>query len=159
MIDLVGFICADPTLILLGVSTAISAGGSVLGGMEESRAQEANARVAEANAQRTAALGAQNEAVARREARQLEGQSIANVGASGITLSGSALDYTIDQQIEAETAALQQRYAATDQANAYKQEANASRRAGKNALTSGVLGGAAQLIGGGANIYAKMKQA
>ena len=96
----------------MGVGVAI--GATLLGGYLQGRAQkqayEAQARQAEQNAQiayqnaeklqkqgeQQAQNNAVNEENKRRRLLQRRGQNIANVGASGITMSGSALDFMAD---------------------------------------------------------------
>lgn len=157
MIDLIGLYCADPTLILLGLSTAASAAGGVLQGRSEAAALDANAAAGEAAARRTAQLGAINEAEQRVQNRRLEGQQVASVGANGLTLSGSALDFTIDQAVDAEMAALNERYSADTQATSYRNQAAADRANAKSAKAAGLWSGASALLSGGSSIYAKMK--
>lgn len=148
--------CADPSLILLGLGTAASVGGSILQGNEQSAALNANAAANDEAAKRTALLGSMREGDQRIQNRRLEGQQIASVGANGLTLSGSALDFTIDQAIDAEMAALNERYGADVQATSYRNQAAADRAGANAAKKAGLWSGAAALLQGGANIYGQI---
>lgn len=148
---------ADPVTILLAASTAVGAAGSVMGGLQQSDALKASARANEDAARQAQRLGAQNEAAQLVENRRLEGRQIASVGASGLTLSGSPLDFSIDQQVDAQMAALRERYGASEQARGYRNQAAQDRAGAKNAKSNGIWSGAAQLLSGGADAFKAYK--
>ena len=164
----------------MGVGVAI--GATLLGGYLQGRAQkqayEAQARQAEQNAQiayqnaeklqkqgeQQAQNNAVNEENKRRRLLQRRGQNIANVGASGITMSGSALDFMADSAYNEEMELAIDRWngrqqvdnyfqSSTDnlnQGDVYKRNARDYRRAGSKAMMNSMLQSGLSLA---ANLY------
>ena len=164
----------------MGVGVAI--GATLLGGYLQGRAQkqayEAQARQAEQNAQiayqnaeklqqqgeQQAQNNAVNEENKRRRLLQRRGQNIANVGASGITMSGSALDFMADSAYNEEMELAIDRWngrqqvdnyfqSSTDnlnQGDVYKRNARDYRRAGSKAVMNSMLQSGLSLA---ANLY------
>ena len=164
----------------MGVGVAI--GATLLGGYLQGRAQkqayEAQARQAEQQAQiayNNAAIlqeqgeqQAQNNAIneenKRRRILQQRGKNIANVGASGVTMSGSALDFMADSAYNEEMELAIDRYngrqqvdqymqSSTDnlnQGDVYKRNASQYRKAGKKAMMNSMLQSGLSLA---ANLY------
>lgn len=153
----------------MGVGVMI--GATLLGGYLQGRAarQQANAQAAQAQAnadiaynnaqklQEQAEKQAQNNEIneenKRRRLLQLQGQQRANIGAAGITASGSALAAMADSQFNQEQELAFERYNArqqvdnifqqsTDnlnQGDAYASSARAYRKAGKRAMINSML--------------------
>lgn len=164
----------------MGVGVAI--GATLLGGYLQGRAQkqayEAQAKQAEQQAQiayNNAAIlqeqgeqQAQNNAIneenKRRRILQQRGKNIANVGASGVTMSGSALDFMADSAYNEEMELAIDRYngrqqvdqyfqSSTDnlnQGDVYKRNASQYRKAGKRAMMNSMLMSGLSLAG---NLY------
>lgn len=164
----------------MGVGVAI--GATLLGGYLQGRAQkqayEAQAKQAEQQAQiayNNAAIlqeqgeqQAQNNAIneenKRRRILQQRGKNIANVGASGVTMSGSALDFMADSAYNEEMELAIDRYngrqqvdqymqSSTDnlnQGDVYKRNASQYRKAGKKAMMNSMLQSGLSLA---ANLY------
>lgn len=164
----------------MGVGVAI--GATLLGGYMQGRAQrqayEAQARQADQQAQiayNNAAVlqeqgeqQAQNKAVneenKRRRILQQRGRNIANVGASGVAMSGSALDFMADSQYKSEMELAIDRWngrqqvdqyfqSSTDnlnQGDVYKRNASQYRKAGKRAMINSMLQSGLSLAG---NLY------
>lgn len=164
----------------MGVGVAI--GATLLGGYLQGRAQkqayEAQARQAEQQAQiayNNAAIlqeqgeqQAQNNAIneenKRRRILQQRGKNIANVGASGVAMSGSALDFMADSAYNEEMELAIDRYngrqqvdqymqSSTDnlnQGDVYKRNASQYRKAGKKAMMNSMLQSGLSLA---ANLY------
>ena len=146
--SLLHWLLADPTIMLL-VAGATQTVGSVVEGVQANQTAKANAAIDEANAKQAGALGAQQEAAIRRDNRRQTGETIAAFGGNGITLSGSAKDYTLAQQVELEMKALDARYQSSEQARAYRNSAKMTRYQGKQAQMAGFIGGASKLLSAG----------
>lgn len=164
----------------MGVGVAI--GATLLGGYLQGRAQkqayEAQARQAEQNAQiayqnaeklqqqgeQQAQNNAINEENKRRRLLQQRGKNIANVGAAGITMSGSALDFMADSAYNEELDLAIDRWngrqqvdqymqSSTDnlnQGDVYKRNARDYRKAGSKAMMNSMLQAGLSLAG---NLY------
>ena len=164
----------------MGVGVAI--GATLLGGYMQGRAQrqayEAQARQADQQAQiaynnaavlqeqgeQQAQNNAVNEENKRRRILQQRGKNIANVGASGVAMSGSALDFMADSQYNSEMELAIDRWNgrqqvdqyfqnSTDnlnQGDVYKRNASQYRKAGKRAMINRMLQSGLSLAG---NLY------
>jgi hypothetical protein len=164
----------------MGVGVAI--GATLLGGYMQGRAQrqayEAQARQADQQAQiaynnaavlqeqgeQQAQNNAVNEENKRRRILQQRGKNIANVGASGVAMSGSALDFMADSQYNSEMELAIDRWNgrqqvdqyfqnSTDnlnQGDVYKRNASQYRKAGKRAMINSMLQSGLSLAG---NLY------
>lgn len=164
----------------MGVAATI--GATLVGGWLSGRQQqkqynaaaqqyENNAQIAYNNAARLQEQGEEqsksnaiNEDNKRRKLLQLAGQQRANVGAAGITASGSALDALSDSAYNAEMELAVDRYnglqqvdkffqSSTDNVNqgdVYKQNAKDYRKAGKRAFMNSMLMSGLSLA---ANLY------
>lgn len=169
----------------MGVAATI--GATLLGGYLTGRAArqqaEAQARQAETQAQvaynnaekldRQAEQEARNNAIneenKRRRLQMLQGQQRANIGAAGITASGSALGMMADSAFNTEQELAVDRYnarqkvdnifqASTDnlnQGDIYKRNAADYRRAGKRAMVNSMLQAGLSLAG---NLYSSKSQ-
>lgn len=164
----------------MGVGVAI--GATLLGGYMQGRAQrqayEAQARQADQQAQiaynnaavlqeqgeQQAQNNAVNEENKRRRILKQRGKNIANVGASGVAMSGSALDFMADSQYNSEMELAIDRWNgrqqvdqyfqnSTDnlnQGDVYKRNASQYRKAGKRAMINSMLQSGLSLAG---NLY------
>lgn len=164
----------------MGVGVAI--GATLLGGYMQGRAQrqayEAQARQADQQAQiaynnaavlqeqgeQQAQNNAVNEENKRRRILQQRCKNIANVGASGVAMSGSALDFMADSQYNSEMELAIDRWNgrqqvdqyfqnSTDnlnQGDVYKRNASQYRKAGKRAMINSMLQSGLSLAG---NLY------
>lgn len=68
----------------------------------------------------------------RVQGQRQQGRTIADVGASGIALSGSPLDALVDQSIQFEKGARQANFAAVSESRILRQEADNARIAARN---------------------------
>lgn len=155
--------------IALGVAalagTALTAVGQVQQAQSASDAAQANAAIAEQQAdvaRETAAQEVDRAAVEAeifaREARRRQGQRLSAVAASGITLSGSALDVLTDAALSDEQQRLLILHEGDERARArmagasieemsaaeFQRQAAAERQAGRLAATGTIIGGVAQ---------------
>lgn len=164
----------------MGVAAAVTA--TLLGGYLQGRAQQqaynAQAQQAETNAQiayqnaeklqsqaeRQAQNNSQNEEQRRRRLLAQQGSNIANVGAAGITMSGSALSRMEDSAFAQEQDLAIERYNArqqvdnifqqstdnVNQGDIYSANASAYRKAGKRSMMNSMLQSGLTLA---ANLY------
>ena len=138
----------------MGVGVAI--GATLLGGYMQGRAQrqayEAQARQADQQAQiaynnaavlqeqgeQQAQNNAVNEENKRRRILQQRGKNIANVGASGVAMSGSALDFMADSQYNSEMELAIDRWNGRQQVDQYFQNSTDNLNQGNSMLQSGL---------------------
>lgn len=145
--SLAGWLLADPTLLL--VSAGLSAASSLFAGYAQMQQENANAAAAEANAKETGRQLAAEDVVAERQQRAMVGETLAAVGSSGQTLSGSALDVTRQNLVESEYERLVGRRQRAMEIDNLKYEASAAKSRGKQAMFGGILsaaGSAAQIL-------------
>lgn len=134
------------TLQLLAGGTA--AVGSLVGGFSQASADRRDAKIADQNAEiATEQAGARQDMI-RREAKKLRGGQRASVGASGITMDGSAFDVMEDSAIEAELDALTAGYQGKLEARAYRSEAAAKRYHASSSIFEGTVGAGANALSG-----------
>lgn len=161
---------AAPALLFIAagaaiVGTGLTAIGQIQAAQSAADAAEVNSAIAEQQAQlareqaaqerRRAAIEAENFA---REARRRQGIRVSQIGASGLTLSGSALDVLVDAALSDEQQRLfiinegEQRAharlvgASIEEATAaeFQRQAEAERRAGGLRAAGTIVGGVAQ---------------
>jgi hypothetical protein len=149
-----------PLAILGGLSTAMQAFGSVSAGNAQAASLNADAAASDDNAQLAEIDGAQAGEAIRREARQVEGEAVARMGANGISLgTGSALEALRESAYRAEYDVLVARYDAATQARAYRVDAANKRAAARGAKRAGYIGAAASIISGATSAYAGARAA
>ena len=140
---------------LIVAGTAVSAGAAVYSGIQQKRAADYNAKMAEQNAK---AIDVQTREAIRRQREQnraiLSAQR-ASALTSGVAETGSTLLVAMDNARNLErnvtdiaTQGNAQRYAALNQATL-------SRMQGSSAMTSGVLQGTGTLLSGVGQAYKK----
>ena len=111
-------------------------------------AAEFNARVNDRNARATAANTREQVERERRMARRRLGNMRAAVGASGITLSGSALEAIGDNAAEMELDALTIQHEGKLKELGYRSDAESDRMRGRYLNRQGQLNAASTLLGG-----------
>lgn len=139
---------AEVAAIAKGVGLGIKTIGAVRQGEAEGAAADYNAAVDEQNAQLALKQAGEQERRTRLISRKQIGKQRANIGSSGITLEGSALDALEESAANAELDALNVRYQGQLQAYAYRTRSQLYRYQGKNARTTGYLNAAGILVGG-----------
>ena len=135
-----------PILAIAG--TAVSAAGSVMGGMMQQ--SQANARAAAYDRQAQMSLQ-QGEYQAQRKQEDIDrlmGQQFASVAASGFTLDGSPSNVIASTASSGalDTGAL--RWNARIQSDDLRYQARIARINGRNAMVGGIVGAAGGLLGG-----------
>ena len=142
-----------PALVLTAVGTAVSAVGAIQQGNAAKKAGAFNAAVAENNAiaaRQTAKANADRE---ERLGRKRMGSLSANIGASGITKEGTALDVMEDLSKENALAVLDIIHAGELDALGFANNANIARMSGDAAQTTGFLKAGGALLLGGEKIH------
>ncbi len=162
-------------LAATAASTAVSAYGTYQQGQAENRRMEFNAKVEENNAisagyaalQETQAAAREAEALREDRVRVLASQRSA-VAASGLMISGSAVDVMGDTALASEKEIAMAYYKGqmgaynqTQQASNFRSQATLSRMSGQNAKRSGLYGAVGTTLSGAASIgtsYAGFKK-
>mgnify|MGYP001550968536 CR=1 FL=1 len=127
-----------PSTVAL-IAGGIQAAGSLVSGFSQSAQASREAEIADANA-RIAEQQAQSDAAAiRNKAIRLHGQQQAAIGASGIAPSGF-MDALSDSDIEAELDAQNTLYNGRLQERNYRSQASAARSSGRASIASGLFG-------------------
>lgn len=141
----------DPLTILSAGSALFTAGGSILGGISQKKAYDAQASQLErqANAERAQA----SHAAAQKYADQKELMS--NQQAIAAASGGDALDPSIlDLQADTAGRGFQQRGAIVangeNTARGYEEQAAAAKQSGKSAMVGGIIGAAGSALKAGA---------
>lgn len=154
-------------MLLTVAGGLVSAASSVAAGNAQASAYEAQAKMAQQNARlaelqgiRELEAGSRQEQQLRREGRAVYGSQIAQAGASGTAISGSALNILADTQTGIEEDAnalrfqtLQSKWGYDVQGSNFRNEASMARASAKNARTSGWIGAISSGLGTAANIF------
>jgi len=128
------------------MSGAISAIGAIGEGISGQRAASFNAHALDSNAGFALQQGAENQRRIRRSNSQFQGAQEASIGASGLQLTGSALDVLSDSAIEGELSALDAKVAAENKAKGLRSQATIERFRGKNARRAGFITAGTNLL-------------
>lgn len=133
----------------------LKAVGSLKAGKKQKRAADYNAQVSEQQAQQAEYQASVEEKRQRQLASKVIGSARAQVGASGIAASGSALDVLADSAAKAEQDALLIRYGGKVAATNLRNQAQQQRKEGKAAKTAGYVSAASSLLKGGYDIFSR----
>lgn len=118
-----------------------SVGGRLAQGLGGLQAGNAQAKILRAQARETANVGAAQELRVRAQARRQIGQQVAAQFSNGFQGgSGSALDYLMESQVNAELDAMEVRRQASSKTRALESEAGLRQWQGQSALLEGMLG-------------------
>lgn len=146
----------DPFTISAGLALAGGAMDFISGlqaSEEASRAADYNAGLSRRNAQLARDQARQEEARLRVMGDKEIGQTRANLGASGLSVTGSALDILAESARNLETDALAIRHIGETQAQQYEFEAREIERQDRAQRQGAVLRGISSLLGTGARTY------
>lgn len=167
----------DPISIGIGLAvagTAVSAGTSIYGGIQQQKADnynaavaDQNAKIAESNAALTLKAGQNEQEQQYRQIAALKGKQIASFAAMGLDPSfGSPSDIVGDTALLGEADAQRLRNNNTAQANSYllqasnyQSEAVGDRSAGQTALVTGFLKAGSTALGGASSIFGGLGKA
>lgn len=144
---------ADP-VTWLALATAVSAGTSIVSGIQQSNQAEAEADLASENATAAAQQTAVAENATRRRGRSILARQRAAIAESGIGFGGSSETLQQDSAVQAELDALTVRYEGRMRGLGFQTDAAFARQRSKNAMTGGMLSATGQLLGGSADVYA-----
>jgi hypothetical protein len=123
------------------VGTAVSAVGQYQQAKQASAVNLANAQIAQNQADSQASM-------IRERAKRLAGSNRAQIGASGVDISGSFMDALTDNDISSELDAQTALWNGKVQGQNYRSQAAADTAAGQGALVSGAIGAGARALGG-----------
>ena len=138
-------------------SALASAGGAVYSGIEQKKAADYNADVADANAKAAEDKAAYDEKMHRESVRKILASQRALYGKSGISTEGSPLLVMEDSAIAGEMDALAIRYGGDIAAAQQRSSANLLRMQGKQARTAGYIGAGSTLLAGAGSAVSKIK--
>jgi len=142
----------DPVTLMIA-ATAVTAGSSIMQGMQAKETADANAELArrQGAADQDAAV-AQAEKI-RKAGQQQAGQANAALAASGVSI-GSGTPVLIDEQIyrDSESDAMNTILTGTRQQRSANDQAALLESQGQNAQTAGFLNAGASVLAGGAKV-------
>lgn len=157
----------DPVSLMIA-STAVTAGSSILGGIQQNQAAKANAAMLrqqaafeDQQARDAVARGEEDIREIQKRGAQVQGAASAGFAANGLDLGfGSPLDFMLSNAANIEQDVMRRGENAKREADGIsfgasqtRGRANVVRAEGKNALASGFIGGLSQTLSGGAQIY------
>lgn len=128
------------------MSGALQMGGQLLAGNSQGNAYDYNAAVARQNASADLEGAAVDSEAQDRQNVQARGKTQAAYGASGVTMSGSALDVLSDQAAQGELASQLIQYRGRLAANQQTSQATLDTYMGSTARTAGYIGAAGTLM-------------
>lgn len=140
-----------PAIGLIG--TIISAAGSIVSGAQAQAQANAQARAYEQQAQADSQAAGYE---AQRERRQQElrlANARAQVGASGVAMSGSPTEVLVANAREGELDIQAIRYGSQIRQNNLRTQADISRMQGKSAMAAGIINAGAGFASGLSNLY------
>lgn len=131
------------------VGPAVSAAGSIAGGMAQAAVADYNAKVAKINAQAALREGFYNAGTTRDQYQEVAGAQRAALANAGVVIdAGSAAVLATENQRREEVAASLDIWRGRTQAVAYNNQANQFKAEGSAAKTAGFIGAASSLVGG-----------
>lgn len=146
----------DPiSMALLGAGTAISAGGSIVKGIQESKMASYNAKVYENEAEAIKAKAVYDEKMQQADVKRFIGTQRAGYGASGVALGAGGSPETVVNQtaLQGMMDAIAIRYGGDVAAIQAKNQAALAKWQSRNYLSSGLFGAGATLLSGAGQIY------
>lgn len=134
--------------LMYATQAAVAVAGAVAGMAAEKSAAKTNAKIASNNAEAAQAQAAADEAMQRRAAAKVIGQSKVDYLKAGGVIAGTPLDMLAQQTAEAELDAQKIRYGGAVEASQFVNEAKIARQRGKAAGVSAGLNSADALLSG-----------
>jgi hypothetical protein len=123
-----------------------------------SRLFDANAAIADRQAQSEAQAGAYNEEMVRMKGAAVEGQQVAAIGASGLQQGGTEAKVVASTRMINEMDALTVRNNALRRAWGFEVQGASDRVQAGMERSAGFFGGVGTVIGGGAQAYSQYRQ-
>lgn len=137
------------------LSTLIQTAGALTSSGAAAKASNYNRRIEMYNSTVALQEGQIAETQLRQSAQRNMGQMRANIGASGLSTSGSAMDLIQESAYNAEMDALNVRYSAKAKATGHAMEANLASSKAKSARAGGYLTASGILLAGAGKSYAQ----
>jgi len=132
-------------------SMAAAAVGSLVQGVSQAAQAKRAAGIADANADVAERQGQAEAELVRERARRLRGTNVANIGASGVDITGSFADALSDNDISSELDAQNAIWTAKNQAKNFRAQGGADRSSADASLLGGVFGAGTQALQGYGN--------
>ena len=129
-------------------STAMSAAGSVVGGMMQRNQANAQAAVDERQAKMLSMQGEYDAGQKQQQINQITGRQVAMANESGVTLAGSPTDIISSTAAQGALDVGAIRWGAKVKSDDLNYEAKLSRMQGQNAMAGGIMGGVGSVVGG-----------
>lgn len=130
------------------IAAVVSAGTAVAGGVQQSNQADAEAELAQNNADAAAQQASIAEDAMRRRNRGLLARQRASIAESGIGFGGSAEKLQQDSAVAAELDALNIRYEGRMKQLGLQADASIAKTRASNAMAGGYLSAAGELLGG-----------
>jgi hypothetical protein len=147
------------------MSAGLTAGAELFSGVSRyeagatrARLFDANAAIADRQAQSEAQAGAYNEELVRMKGEAVEGQQVAQIGASGLQQKGTPTAVVAGTRMVNEMDALQVRNNALRRAWGFEVQGASDRTQAQMSREAGFFGGVGTVIGGGAQAYGQYRQ-
>ncbi|MBO9380022.1 hypothetical protein GG804_24960 [Sphingomonas histidinilytica] len=133
---------------------ALSAGGSIFGGIQKSKALKSEARQLEENAGLERAMSQREAMEERRQARLLSSRALAVAAASGGGADDpSIVDAIADIEGEGAYRSAAALYSGESDAQALEAQARARRKGAKSAKIAGFIDGAGSILSAGSSMF------
>lgn len=145
--------CFDPLTMLAVAGTAMSVGGSLIGGAQAQAGHEAQARSYEQQARSDAIASAYEQRKERRQQDLATAAAIAATGASGVALKGSPTAVLAANAREGEMEIQAIGYSSQIRQNALTDQAAISRWSGGQARTASFINAGSSFVSGVSQLY------
>jgi len=140
-------------MALMGASTLLSAGGTILGSQAEAGQLKSEAAQLDVMAGNDRASSQRRSIEARRQVRLLKSTALARGAASGGASDPTVVNILANLTGEEEYRALTALYEGEEEARSKELQAKARRKEAKNVKTAGLISGGAKILEGGATMY------
>lgn len=138
--------------VMMAASTLVSSAGAYAQGQAQASAYEANAAAAEQQARAQREKASHEAGLVRDKGQSILSTQRARYGASGVAMSGSALDVALESARKNEMDALMVKYNGEVNARMSENQASIYRSQADSAKTAGTIGAVTTLLTGGAQI-------
>lgn len=140
-------------MCIMAIGAVLGAASSIMSGVMQANAQEAQAAVYERQAEIEADKGRYEAGMEQDRVKKMVGENRAAALASGLALSGSPADVILDNTTEGEMDVQAIKYGAEIKSSNYKMQAGIARMRAGQAMAGGVIGALSPLIRGGRTFF------
>ncbi|WP_287223085.1 hypothetical protein [Mesorhizobium sp.] len=140
--------CFDPITILSVAGTALSAGGALMQGQQQQQMANMQAKAYEQQAQADQQASAFEQAQERKKQDLLQAQARAQVGASGVAVTGSPTEVMAANAAQNQLDLKAIQYGSQLRQNSLNTQADISRFSGKQAKTASTFEAGGNIFGG-----------